>query len=471
LTEPVTAPPHAPSWLDATLVYARPRMLSMLALGFSSGLPFMLIYNTLSAWLRQSGIERATISTLSLVGLAYSAKFLWSPIVDRVRLPLIGRVLGQRRSWMLLAQICVAAALLTISISEPAGDLRRLVIVTFALAFSAATQDIAIDAWRIETATLTEQGPMAAAYQFGYRLAILVSTGGALWIAADKGWHQSYATMAALLGVGIATTLLVREPERRAPLQSVLTERRVVEWLKHRRHWPERMQRAGAWFLGAVICPVLDFFARYGWQLGLLLFAFISTYRLTDYTMGVMSNPFYIDMHYSLKQVAAIVKFYGTVLSIVGVIAGGAAIMHWGRVRALLLGSALVMISNISYSILASRGVPSELGLATIISLDNFAQGVHGTALIAFMSSLTSASYTATQYALLSSLYTLPPKLLMSRSGQVVTAIGYPSFYLYTAALSIPALLLLLVLLFRRDFRRITSEADANSAAARAIEA
>ena len=471
MTEPLTASDRTGTWLDAILVYVRPRMLSMLALGFSSGLPFMLIYNTLSAWLRQSGIERATISTLSLVGLAYSAKFLWSPIVDRLRLPLIGRVLGQRRSWMLLAQICIAGALLAIAASEPASNIQRLVIVTFVLAFSAATQDIAVDAWRIETASLAEQGPMAAAYQFGYRLAILVSTGGALWIAADKGWHQSYATMAALLTIGIATTLLVHEPERRARLQSVLTERRVVEWLQHRKHWPQKMQRLGAWFLGAVICPVLDFFARYGWQLGLLLFAFISTYRLTDYTMGVMSNSFYIDMHYSLKEVAAIVKLYGTVLSIAGVIAGGAAVMHWGRVRSLLLGSALIMISNISYSILASRGVPSEWGLATVISLDNFAMGVHGTALIAFMSSLTSAGYTATQYALLSSLYALPPKLLMSRSGHVATAIGYPSFYLYTAALSIPALLVLAVLFLRHDFRRITSEADANSSAARTTEA
>ena len=464
MTELKTAAPPAPSWLDATLVYLRPRMLSMLALGFSSGLPFMLIYNTLSAWLRQSGIERATISTLSLVGLAYSFKFVWSPVVDRLRLPLIGTLLGQRRSWILLMQLCVAATLLTLSASEPANDIRRLAIVTLVLAISAATQDIAIDAWRIETSTSQEQGPMAAAYQFGYRLAILVGSGGALWIAADFGWHQSYAIMAALVSIGIVTTFLVREPERRAPLQSVLTEQRVVEWLKHRTHWPKRLQHAGAWVLGAVICPILDFFARYGMTLGLLLFAFISTYRMTDYTMGVMSNPFYIDMHYSLKQVAAIVKLYGTVLSIVGVIAGGAAVIHLGRVRSLLLGSALVMISNVGYSVLASHGVPSELGLAIVISLDNFAQGVHGTALIAFMSSLTSAGYTATQYALLSSLYTFAPKLLMSRSGHIASAIGYQSFYLYTASLSIPALVVLFILFRRRDFRQIMHNVDATLA-------
>lgn len=455
MTAPSTAPSRAPSWLDATAVYLRPRMLSMLALGFSSGLPFMLIYSTMSAWLRQSGIERATISTLSLVGLAYSIKYLWSPIVDRLRLPLIGKALGQRRSWMLLTQIGIIGSLTAISLSDPAQNIGHLAWITLLLAICAATQDISVDAWRIESATLAEQGPMAAAYQFGYRMAILVSSGGALWIAADHGWHRSYAYMAAFAGIGVVTTLLVSEPARRAPLESVLTERRVVEWLKQRRHWPKWLQQAGAWIFGAVICPLLDFFTRYGLVLGLLLFAFISTYRVTDYTMGVMSNSFYIDMHYSLKQVAAVVKLYGTILSIFGVIAGGIAVVRLGRVRSLVLGSVLIIISNISFGILAARGEPSLLGLATIISLENFAEGVHGTALIAFMSTLTSSGYTATQYAVLSSVYTIPGKLLMSRSGHVVDAIGFPAFYLYTAALSIPALLLLWIMSYRQDFKQM----------------
>ena len=297
---------------------------------------------------------------------------------------------------------------------------------------------------------------MAAVYQLGYRFAILVATGGALWIASENGWHASYAFMGALMSIGVLTTLLVREPERRAPLESVLTERRVIDWLQARAHWPQGLQRAGAWILGAVLCPVLDFFARYGLGLGALLFGFISTYRMTDYTMGVMSNPFYIDMHYSLLQIAGVVKLYGTVLSLVGVVAGGIAVTRLGRLRSLLLGSLLVIVSNVSFGILAARGEPSLMGLATVISLDNFAQGVHGTALIAFMSTLTSANYTATQYAVLSSIYTIPGKLLMSRSGHIVSAIGYPSFYLYTAALSIPALLLLLAISRRQDFRRMT---------------
>jgi PAT family beta-lactamase induction signal transducer AmpG len=438
--------------LNALLVYAQPRMLSMLALGFSSGLPFMLIYSTLSAWLRQSGIERATIGMLSWVALVYSLKFVWAPVVDRLRLPLIGALLGQRRSWMLLAQAGIASALLALAVSDPRTQIAHMALLALLLAFAAATQDVAIDAWRIESAPVREQGAMAAAYQLGYRLAILVGQAGALWLAEDLGWHRSYSTMAALVGIGVLATLLVREPERVAPLVSVLTEQRVVTWLARRAHWPQWLRHAGAWILGAVLCPVLDFFARYGVPLGVLIFAFIGTYRLTDYTMGSMANPFYLDLHFTLKQIAAVAKLYGTVLSVVGILVGGMAVARWGRTRSLVLGSVLVIISNICYAILAARGEPSLAGLAGVISLDNFAQGVHGTALIAFMSSLTSASYTATQYAVLSSLYALPGKLLMGTSGIVVDHIGYPPFFLYTACLSLPALVLLYLLSRRRDF-------------------
>ena len=450
--QPPVAARGAGGWLDALRVYGQPRMLSMLALGFSSGLPFMLIYSTLSAWLRQSGIERATIGMLAWVGLAYTLKFLWAPVIDRLRLPLIGALLGQRRSWMLLAQAGIAGALLALSASDPAVRVGHMALLALLLAFAAATQDVAIDAWRIESAPLREQGAMAAAYQLGYRLAILVGSFGALWIAADLGWARSYSSMAALVGVGVLATLLVREPERIAPPVSVLTERRVVDWLARRAHWPPALQHAGAWFLGAVLCPVLDFFARYGGSLGLLIFAFIGTYRLTDYTMGTMANPFYLDLGFTLKQIAVVAKFFGTGLSVLGILVGGVAVARLGRTRSLVLGSALVMISNVAFSILAARGAPSVAGLATVISLDNFAQGVHGTALIAFMSSLTSASYTATQYAVLSSLYALPGKLLMGTSGIVVDHIGYPVFFLYTAALSIPALLVLYLLSRRADF-------------------
>ena len=441
--------------LESLRTYVRPRTLSMLALGFSSGLPFMLIFSTLSAWLSQSGIRRATIGMLSWVSLVYTLKFIWSPVVDRLRLPLIGRSLGQRRSWMLLAQVSIAAALLSISASDPKVDVVHVAALALWLAFSAATQDIVIDAWRIESAPASEQGTMAAAYQLGYRIAILVGQAGALWIADLWGWARSYSTMAELVAIGILTTFIVREPPRIAPPVSVMTEQRVIDWLEHRRHWPHWLRHAGAWVLGAVICPIIDFFARFGLTLGLLMFAFIGTYRLTDFTMGVMANPFYLELGFKLVQIAAVAKVYGTIWTIVGILVGGFVVARLGRIPSLLLGSALVIVSNIGYSILAAHGAPSVPGLATVISLDNFAQGVHGTALIAFMSSLTSASFTATQYAVLSSLYALPPKLLMGTSGLVVDAIGYPPFYLYTASLSIPALLLLYVLSRRRDFQAL----------------
>jgi PAT family beta-lactamase induction signal transducer AmpG len=433
-------------WLHALRVYRQPRMLSMLALGFSAGLPFMLVFSTLSAWLTQSGIKRATIGMLAWVGIAYSVKFLWAPIVDRYELPLIGRRLGQRRSWMLVAQGGIATGLLCIAMSDPAASVLQVAAFALLVAFSSATQDIAIDAWRIESAPPEQQGAMAAAYQLGYRVAIAVASAGALWIAADFGWGRSYAIMASLVGIGVISTLLVAEPERRAPRVTLETEQRVAGWLEQRAHWPPMLRRAGASVFGAVVCPVLDFFARYGLALGALIFAFISSYRLTDYAMGVMANPFYLDMGFTLKQVAAIAKGYGLVMSITGIIVGGAAVARLGRTRSLLLGSLLVIASNLAFATFASLGQPSVPGLALIISLDNLALGVHGTALIAFMSTLTSAKYTATQYAVLSSLYALPGKLLMGTSGFVVEGIGYPSFFVYTACLSAPALLLLYLL-------------------------
>jgi PAT family beta-lactamase induction signal transducer AmpG len=448
-------PARAAGTLESLRIYLRPRTLSMLALGFSSGLPFMLIFSTLSAWLSQSGIRRATIGMLSWVSLVYTLKFIWSPVVDRLRLPLIGRALGQRRSWMLLAQLSIAAALFSISTSNPRVDVLHVAELALWLAFSAATQDVAIDAWRIESAPVREQGTMAAAYQLGYRIAILVGQAGALWIADVSGWARSYVIMGQLALIGIITTLLVREPERVVPQASVLAEQRVIDWLARRRHWPGWLRSAGAWVLGAILCPITDFFTRFGWTLGLLMFAFIGTYRLTDFTMGVMANPFYLELGFKLVQIAAVAKIYGTIWTVAGILIGGFVVARLGRIPSLLLGSSLVIVSNIGYSMLATHGAPSVPGLATVISLDNFAQGVHGTALIAFMSSLTSASFTATQYAVLSSLYALPPKLLMGTSGMVVDHIGYPTFYLYTASLSIPALVLLYVLSRRRDFKAL----------------
>jgi PAT family beta-lactamase induction signal transducer AmpG len=430
-------------WLDAVAAYRHPRVLAMLFLGFSAGLPFMLVFSTLSAWLREVGIERATIGMLSWVGIIYSVKFFWAPVVDRVPLPLIGRLLGRRRSWMLLGQVGIAVGLFNMSHLSPVGHLGLVASLALLVAFSSATQDIAVDAWRIEAAPPPMQGVMAAAYQLGYRIAIMVGSAGALWIAADFGWTAAYTAMAVLVGVGILTTLVIPEPAPRLERQTIAQEQRVVAWLERKAHWPDSMRQAGAWFVGAVVCPFVDFFGRYGTRLAVLMLAFIASYRLTDFTMGVMANPFYLDVGYTLKEIAAVAKGYGVIMSILGTILGGVAVARLGTVKSLALGSVLVIASNLMFMTLAFQDAPSLAGLATVISADNLAMGVAGTALIAYLSSLTSASYTATQYALFSSTYALPGKLLMGTSGFVVDAIGYPWFFVYTSALGLPALVML----------------------------
>jgi PAT family beta-lactamase induction signal transducer AmpG len=455
-------------WGQALLVYAERPVLSMLFLGFSAGLPFYLVFSTLSAWLRTAHIERATIGMLSWVGLMYSFKWLWAPIVDRVGLPVLDRLLGRRRSWMLVAQAGLAVCLVNVALSDPAESVARIAVFALGVAFFAATQDIAIDAWRIESATADKQGAMAAAYQIGYRSALMVASAGALIIAGQSGFRISYLTMAALVGIGVATTLLVREPIRVVSETAEQREHRAIEWMATRAHWPRWMQEAGAWFAGAVVGPVLDFFGRYGLKLGLLIFAFISSYRLTDYVMGTMANTFYIDLGFSVTEVGVVAKFFGWPSTLLGAVVGGLVVAKVGRVRGLLLGSVLVIISNVFYATygayacelplecaqngvfsfwthqIAMRGPATDVGLSFIVGFDNLALGVHGTALIAFMSSLTSARYTATQYAVLSSLYSLPGKLLMGTSGIMVDALGYGDFFLYTALLSVPGLLLLL---------------------------
>jgi PAT family beta-lactamase induction signal transducer AmpG len=414
----------------------------MLFLGFSSGLPFYLMYQTLSAWLRQAGIARATIGMLAWVGLASSLKFLWAPVVDRTRLPLLHR-LGRRRGWMLLAQAGLAFGLANLSASDPAQGVRTVAAWTLFIAFCAATQDIAIDAWRIESSALSTQGAMAAAYQIGYRAALIIGSAGALTLADRLGWHASYGVMATLVSVGALTTVLVREPAVVAAPDTLAREQRVITWLEARAHWPASLQAAGGWFIGAVICPVTDFVARFRASVALLLVAFICSYRLTEFAMGSMANSFYIDHGYTLTQIATVVKLYGLPMSIVGVLLGGVLIARWGLVWTLVTGSLLIMGSNIGFAALAAMPGAPLLGLGLVNGFDNVAQGVHGTALIAFLSSLTSARYTATQYALFSSMFIASGKLLEGTSGWVVDAIGYRSFFVYTAAMSVPALVLL----------------------------
>lgn len=449
-------------------MYLERPVLSMLFLGFSAGLPFFLVYQTLTAWLRKEHIDRATIGMLGWVGFMYTFKWVWAPLVDRVALPVLDRLLGRRRSWILLAQVGIALCLFAISLGNPAQSVSYVAFFAVATAFFAATQDIGIDAWRIETTTMDKQGAMAAAYQGGFRIALVVGQAGVFIIADNYGWHAGYLTMSGLMVASMVTTFVVREPARLRDESALLREERAIAWVAARSHWPSWMQKAGAWIVGAIIGPVADFFGRYGLGLGLLIFAFIGVYRLTDFTMGTMTNPFYIDLGFTLTEIAAVIKIFGLLSSLFGVFLGGLVVAKFGRIGALLLGSVLIIISNLNYSLFgthgchipldcaqsgifdfmqahfSARGPATNAGVAAIVSFDNIALGVHGTALIAFLSSLTSARYTATQYAVLSSLYALPGKLLMGTSGFVVNALGYGDFFLYTALLSIPGLLLLL---------------------------
>ncbi|MGA7538663.1 MAG: MFS transporter [Steroidobacteraceae bacterium] len=430
-------------WLQALTVYRQPRMLAMLFLGFSSGLPFYLVLQTLTAWLRQSHVALPLIGMFAWATIPYSLKFLWAPLVDRARLPLLHRLLGRRRAWMLLAQAGIAFGLVRLAFGQPGSRVLHLALWALFTTFCAATQDIAMDAWRIESAPIEMQGAMAAAYTVGYRIALFAASAGALTLAQALGWHASYLCMAALTAVGIITTLIVKEPAATASRVSLEQEERVLAWLERRPHWPQFLKDAGTWFMGAVVCPLLDFFGRYGARLGLLVLALVAVYWLADFATGAMLMPFYIDHGYTLDQIALVVKIYGFAATMVGVFIGGLLVAKVGLLRSLAVGSVLLMLATIGYSLLATTHTPTLLGLGIVNALDNLALALGGISMIAFLSSLTSAKYTATQYALLSSLYQLSGKALEGFSGFGSRLAGYPLYFLCAAALSVPVLLLL----------------------------
>lgn len=432
-----------PGWLGVLAVYREPRMVAMLFLGFSSGLPFYPAFQTMTMWLRESGIALPLIGMVAWATMPYSLKFLWAPVVDRMPLPLLTRLLGRRRAWLLLAQGCIAVGLLQLAASEPAAGMRRIVIWDVFLTFFAATQDIALDAWRIESAPVSMQGAMAAAYQVGYRIALIAGSAGALTLAQSLNWHVSYLGIALLSSVGLVTTLLIREPQATASRDATEREARTVEWLERRAHWPKPLLHAGEWFLTAVVCPLVDFFARYRGWLAIVTLLLIGAYRLTDYAEGAMTLPFFHDHGYSNDQIAWVVKIIGLTVSIVGVFLAGLLVAKWGLLRSLVTGSILMMISSSGFAVLATTHTPTLLGLGLANGFDNLAIAVQGTVFIAFLSSLTSPKYTATQYALFSSLFALTGKTLEGFSGFVSHATGYQVFFVYSATLSIPGLLLL----------------------------
>ncbi|WKZ12486.1 MAG: MFS transporter [Gammaproteobacteria bacterium] len=424
-------PEPAPRGLAALRVYLHRRVLAMLFLGFSAGLPLPLVFATLSAWLATAGISKASIGMFAWLGITYSLKFVWAPLVDRMPLPGLTAWLGRRRSWMLVAQLGVAAALLGLARLDPADGLAFIAWLSLAVAFCSATQDIAVDAWRIEAAEMRMQGAMAASYQFGYRLAMLAAGAGALFIADLVSWPAAYRSMAALMLVGVVTVLFIAEPDaQRPPPAAALAA-----------PWPQRLAQ---WFSTAVIGPFADFFRRNG-SWALVLLGFIACYRISDLILGVMANPFYLDVGFSLSQIAAIAKVFGFAMTIAGAALGGVAVARYGPVRPLVAGAILVATTNLLFAGLAFHGQPDPRFLAATISADNLAAGFAGTVFIAFLSSLTSIAYTATQYALFSALMMLLGNFVGGFSGRVVEATDWVTFFLYASAMGVPAILLSVV--------------------------
>ncbi len=472
----------------ALAVYLERPALVMVALGFAAGLPYFLIFDTLSAWLRASGLSLEVIGFFSLVTLVSTFKFLWAPFVDRARIPVLHGLLGHRRSWMLVCQALIMLGLWLVASSDPGRSLAAIAVFAVLVGFSSATQDIAIDAWRIEAADTMKQGAMAAAYQWGYRVAIIVAGAVPLLLAGAYGWNFSYAVMAALMTIGVAAVLAAPREARHAirPIQTgdlpPAPAREMVEWVlrltilaagalvlgsglaanagvltrvlgglgapaladaaraawaSSARVWvhlgavilgfgiivlaalplPGRRTRPGVYLASALGDPLRDFFSRYRSAGGLIL-ALICLYRVPDFVLNIM-NPFYLDLGYTLVEIAEVRKIFGVGMTLFGVFAGGVAVARYGLLRAMVIGAFAGPVSNLLFIWLAVQE-HSLIALFVAIGLDNVAGGFAGTCLIAYMSSLTSAGFTATQYALFSSLYAIPGRLIASQSGRIV---------------------------------------------------
>ena len=394
-----------------------PRLALMLALGFSSGLPFLLIFSTQSAWLREAGVSRSAIGLMSYVALAFTLKFAWAPVIDEYDPPLVAAWLGRRRGWMLIAQLTVASGLAGLAFGAPATSLSWNIAFAFLTAFGAASQDVTIDGWRIDAAPIERQGMMAAVYQFGYRLAMLCAGAGALYLADFVSWRAAYLAMAGMMLVGIGGCLLSPRLDRPRPNSG------------------GRVSLAASF-----VEPLRDLLGRHGAAL-IAILALVAIYRLPDYVSGVMANPLYIDLGFTKSDIATVSKLYGVWIGLAGAFGGGVVVARLGLMPALILGGVAASSSHLSLALLASKGASLPL-LTFAVSVESFASGFAGAALIAYMSSLVSPAFAATQYALLSSLYALPGKLIGGLSGVMVDEFGYVRFFLGTAAIGVPVVAL-----------------------------
>jgi len=514
------------SWKESFAVYLKPQVLIMLFLGFSAGLPFLLVFATLITWLKSAGLNIATVGYFSFVGITYSIKIFWAPIVDYLRLPVLTQRFGHRRSWVLVAQLGIGIGLFAMSMTNPVEHPIEMAFFALLVALSSATQDISIDAFRIESAANEYQAAMSSTYILGYRIAVLVSFAGALYIADEVSWQVAYLVMASLVSVGIITVLVIKEPASSKNKQALMPESLILEHLHKFPDWftyvlaalilaflvcffaillffvivfPIGLLQAiisalfslqivdlelffkyhnqviysllgisastvaillllrnhaglahfRKWLYGAVIGPFVDFFYRFGIPIAAMVLSLIAIYRITDIFMASMASSLYVELGFQLSEIATVTKLFGFFMTLLGAALGGVLVMRFGLLRPLLTGAILVVISNLLFSIMSTQG--NDLTWLTIvIAGDNISAGLAQSAFIAYLSALVNKSYTATQYALFSSIMTLLGKTLSGFSGEIVQSSGYFNFFILASILGIPAILLISALIMMK---------------------
>jgi PAT family beta-lactamase induction signal transducer AmpG len=419
-------PPAA--WGEAARVYLDRRVIAVLFLGFSSGLPLLLVFSTLSLWLKDEGISNTMIGLFALVRTPYTFKFLWAPLIDRVPVPMLGALLGRRRAWAVTTQVVLMVAILGLATASPSLDPVMSALFALFVAFASASQDIVIDAYRIEILEERQQGAGAAMIVNGYRFGMLAAGAGAITLADTLSWPQVYAVMAGLVVVGLATVLL--SPEPREPAAGG-TGAAVAP--------PAALSTAAAWLYGAVVAPFTQFMQRDGWVFILL---FIMLYKLGDAYLGVMANPFYVEMGFTKHEIAAVSKVFGLGATIVGGLLGGAIVYRYGIRQALLVGGVLMAASNLVFAVQAAVGHSVPMLMVTI-AVENLTGGMGTAAFVAYLSSLCDVAYTATQYALLSSFMAFARDVLSASSGWLADQVDWVAFFVISTGLAVPGLVLL----------------------------
>ena len=431
----------------AAAVYGKPRLIAIFGLGMASGFPLTLLLSTLAYWLSQEGVSKAEVGLFASMTTPYALKFIWAPLVDRVPIPLFGRLFGQRRGWLLFTQALLALSILGLAAQDPARDLATMALFAFLVAFFSATQDIVIDAYRIELLSDEEQAAGAAMNTFGYRTANLVAGAGALLLADHLAWPAIFALMALLVLPGTLAALLVGEPARHDRHTAAEQEKQAESFPGRKSHWPAGPARVAGWLHATVVVPFAEFLER---RAAILILLFVVLYKLGDAMGQVMMPPFLVDLGFSNAEIAFANKTVGFAALMIGTALGGAFTYAVGMFRALLVTGLFMMLTNLMFTALALQGHDVWL-LAVAVALENFASGMGLVVFIAYLSELCNLAYTATQYALLSSLAAAARTWLAAPSGFLAEATGWPLFYLLTTVAALPGLGLLW-LLWRRGF-------------------